>query len=139
MRLHSDILRHNSHSVSFLECHLVFVTKYRHKVIDSEIADFIDRCFHWVASNIDVEIKEYKIDVDHCHLMVEYPPTLSIANMVKRFKGASSFYIRKQFPNLVSRDSHSASAFWSIGYFVTSVGEDAEERIRRYILNHREA
>lgn len=138
MRLHSEILRHNSHSRSFLECHLVFVTKYRHKIIDNEIADFIDRCFHWVAHNIDVEIKEYKIDVDHCHLMVEYPPTLSIDKMVKRFKGASSFYLRKKFPHLNSID-HSTKAFWSIGYFVTSVGEDAEERIRRYILNHTSA
>lgn len=138
MRLVNSMLRRNPHSRTFLEAHIVFSTKFRHKVITHQISEFLQQTFNQIAKNLTINIKEMKIDVDHVHMMIEYPPIMSISQIIKRFKGASSRYVRQQFPQL-TLFSHSPTSFWAVGYFATSVGEDAEERIHRYLLNHKTA
>lgn len=136
MEIHKNIMRHNSHSLTFLETHIVFCTKYRHKIMNEEIQSFLAHQFREIAKRNDCYINTLHVDVDHVHMLVEYPPKLSISQLAKRFKGASSREVRLQYPHLANRNFHSQKSFWSIGYFCCSVGEDAEERIRRYIISH---
>lgn len=136
MRLHQGLLRHNSHSLTYLSVHIVFCTKYRHKIMVGDINSFVTRQIESVCNDIDVKIQKLHVDTDHVHLLCEYPPNFSIPQLVKRIKGNVSRYVRLQFPKLSDRSVHSISSFWSIGYFATSVGEDAESRIIRYISQH---
>lgn len=66
-----------------LKAHLIFVCKYRKKLL--KIID-IKNIFNSIVekSNFDIDIMES--DVDHIHLLINYPPTLSITQIVRRLK-----------------------------------------------------
>ncbi len=64
----------------------------------------------------------------HIHLFIGVTPTDAPHLVVKAFKGRSSFYLRKEFPELLKLPS-----LWSRSYFVSSVGNVSSEVIKKYI------
>jgi putative transposase len=42
-------------------------------------------------------------EADHLHLLIEYPPKLSVSGLVNAFKGTSSRLLREQRPDLARR------------------------------------
>nr|WP_265415805.1 IS200/IS605 family transposase [Aphanothece sacrum] len=72
----SSNLRKERHSVSDLKIHLICVTKYRRKVF-TEIA-LIEKSFKEVASKMNFKVLEFNGESDHVHVLIEYPPKLSI-------------------------------------------------------------
>ena len=71
-----------------------------------------------IAKEIMVEILEMEIMPDYVHLLVEIDPQFGVHRAVKRFKGASSRYLRSCFPHLKSR----LPTLWTNSYFVATVG-----------------
>jgi putative transposase len=49
-----------------------------------------------IANEKDIIIKAMETDDDHIHLMVDYPPTKSVLEMVNNFKSISTFRIYKK-------------------------------------------
>lgn len=76
-------------------------------------------------------IGELAIEPDHVHVLIQYHPRESIADVVQILKGGSSRVIRKEFPEL--EEFLWGDSFWADGYFAESVGKVNEEIIRRYI------
>jgi putative transposase len=124
-------LRRERHSVSDLQVHLVCVTKYRGSVFTSKSLDLIEESFRDVAAKMNFQILEFNGESDHVHVLVEYPPKLSISQMVNSLKGVSSRqYGRAGFPKPYGKD-----ALWSPSYFVSSVGGAPLEVLKKYIQN----
>ena len=81
------------------------------------------------AAEHGVSIQTMEVMPDHLHLFVETDPTLSVAEIVNRFKGRSSRRLRDEFPHLRSR----LPTLWSRSYFAATTGQVSEATIRRYI------
>jgi putative transposase len=124
-------LRKERHSVSDLKVHLVCVTKYRVSVFTSESLALIEQSFKDVATKMDFQILEFNGEADHVHALIEYPPKLSISQIVNSLKGVSS----RQYGSCGYTKPYSKDALWSPSYFVSSVGGAPIEILKKYIQN----
>ncbi|SCA62947.1 hypothetical protein SCG7086_AG_00100 [Chlamydiales bacterium SCGC AG-110-P3] len=82
--------RKSSHCVFDTRVHLVWITKYRYKVLTGRIAHRIRELIRQVCESKDIQILRGHVSADHIHLYVSFPPSLSISDMVKILKGRSS-------------------------------------------------
>lgn len=121
-------LRKERHSVTNLLIHLVCVTKYRRNVFTAESLENIEETFRSVASKMNFDIREFNGEEDHVHILIEYPPKLSVSKIVNSLKGASSRRYRS-----AGYPCPSEKSLWSPSYFATSVGGAPLEVIKRYI------
>ncbi|MDR2908072.1 MAG: IS200/IS605 family transposase, partial [Bacteroidales bacterium] len=92
--------RHNSHSVTNLSVHLVWITKYRYHVLVGDIQKRCRDLLIQTCNSENVKILKGVVSKDHVHLHIEYPPSLSVSNLVKRLKGRSSQHLQQEFPSL---------------------------------------
>ncbi len=127
----SSEIRTGRHCVFKLHVHLVFVTKYRKKVFTSEILKDLYVIFQDVCQNFETEIIEMNGESEHIHLLLNYPPKVSISKLVNSLKGVSSRLIRKQHPEL--KKSYWKGGLWSPSYFASSCGGAPLSIIKQYI------
>lgn len=131
MATNKDI-RHGRHCVFLMHVHLVFVTKYRRDVFTQEILDDMRGIFANVCRDFESELVEFDGEDDHVHLLVNYPPKVSVSSLVNSLKGVSSRMIRqKQYPSI--RKKLWGGALWSPSYFAGSCGGAPIEIVRQYI------
>ena len=127
----SNQFRKERHSVSDLKIHLVCVTKYRKAVLFSESLSLIETSFRAVGQKMNFQILEFNGEADHIHSLIEFPPKLSISQIVNSLKGVSSRrYGQAGFPKPYGKD-----ALWSPSYFVSSVGGAPLQVLKKYIQN----
>lgn len=127
----SSQLRHERHSVSALRVHLVCVTKYRRSVLTAESLAVIETSFKEVAQKMDCKVEEFNGETDHIHVLIEYPPKLSISQLVNSFKGVSS----RRYGQAGFKKPYGKEALWSPSYFASSVGGAPIEVLKAYIQN----
>jgi putative transposase len=113
--------------------HIVWIPKYRKRVLTGSVAKRIKELLGECAEVNDWKIEELNIQLDHVHLMVQLKPNISVSRAVQMFKGGSSRVIRKEFPEL--EEFLWGDSFWADGYFVETVGMVDEAKIREYIKN----
>lgn len=125
--------RKQAHATYYTGYHLVFVTKYRRKVLKEGMGKYLVALFRAVErQNPDVEILEINTDEDHVHLLVVIPPKVAVSDAVRTLKCNSSRFMKRKFPFLSDMYDRDDLGFWSDGYFVSTVGCD-ETTIQRYI------
>jgi len=114
------------------ECkyHVIFIPKYRRKVLYGTIRQYLGDVFRRLARQKESEIEEGHLVADHVHMMISIPPKYSVAQVVGYIKGKSAIHIARHFGE--RRRNFVGQHFWARGYFVSTVGRD-EEVIRRYI------
>lgn len=113
--------------------HLVWIPKYRKRVLKGAIKGRVEELLHECADMNRWKIEELKIMPDHIHMLVQMRPEVSVSRMVQLFKGSSSKKIREEFPEL--QEFLWGNSFWADGYFAETSGQVNEERIREYIKN----
>lgn len=125
----STLLRKERHSISDIKIHLVCVTKYRRSVLTLESLTVIKKSFTEVAEKMNFQILEFNGESDHIHVLIEFPPKLSVSQIVNSLKGVSSRrYGQAGFPKPYGKD-----ALWSPSYFVSSVEGAPLEVLKQYI------
>jgi len=127
--------RYGGHSVSRLTVHLVWVTKYRYKVLTGDIQKRCRELLIQVCDTEDVRILNGVVSKDHVHMHIEYPPSLSISNLVKRLKGRTSRLLQKEYSELQRR--YWGKHFWAIGYGAWSTGNITEDVVNEYLKRHK--
>ncbi|AOY83974.1 IS200/IS605 family transposase [Moorena producens JHB] len=126
--------KHNKNIVYSCKYHVVWCPKYRRRVLVGEVEKRLKELLYQIAEEIQVEIIELEVMPDHVHLLCECDPQFGIHKVVKRLKGATSRYLRQQFPKLKSR----LPTLWTNSYFLSTVGGASLETIKRYVLNQKE-
>jgi len=127
----STQLRLERHSATDLKIHLVCITKYRRPVFVAKSLVLIEESFREVARKMNFQILEFNGEADHIHVLIEYPPKLSVSSIVNALKGVSSRrYGQAGYPKPYGKD-----ALWSPSYFVSSVGGAPIEVLKQYIKN----
>jgi putative transposase len=127
--------RHGSHTVSILMVHIVWVTKYRYPVLQGKVQKRCRELVIQVCDAEDVRILKGVVSKDHVHMHIEFPPKLSVSNLVKRVKGRSSRILQSEFPELKKR--YWGKHFWAIGYGAWTTGNVTEELVQEYLEHHR--
>ena len=114
------------------ECkyHIVFIPKYRKKVLFGEIRRELGEVFHRLARQKESLIEEGHLMGDHVHMMISIPPKYAVAQVIGYIKGKSAIHIARNYSG--RKRNYVGQHFWARGYFASTVGRD-EEVIRAYI------
>ena len=113
--------------------HIVWIPKYRKRVLRGKIAERIEELLRQCAEVNRWELHELNVQPDHIHMLIQLTPSISVSKAVQYFKGGSSKVIREEFPEL---EEHLwGDSFWSDGYFSETVGQVNWDTIRAYIKN----
>ncbi|MGB5713139.1 MAG: IS200/IS605 family transposase, partial [Waterburya sp.] len=108
----------HNHSFGYNAVHIVFVTKYRHPVINQQIESRLEQMFIRLCETQDSELIECKADLgkqDHIHLLIDLNPKISLAKLVNILKTISSREIRKEF-KVELKPYYWKPVFWKRGY-----------------------
>ena len=114
-----------------LKYHLVWITKYRKKVLYGQVAERLRDLVREICKTKDVEIIKGSIAKDHIHLFVSAPPYLSVSKLVQSLKGKTSYKLLSEYKELGKR--FWGRHIWARGYFVASSGNVTDEIIMEYI------
>ncbi len=126
-------IRRINHSTYAVEYHLIWGTKYRRKILKDYVRTELVGCLIRIQKyNPSWYIHTVNTDQDHVHLLVEFPPSDSISNVVKKIKVVSSLTLKRRFKFI--KKIYGEGSVWSTGYYVSTVGVN-EKTIRKYIAN----
>jgi putative transposase len=120
-----------SHAIYHCNYHIIFVPKYRYRILEGKVKEEVEKKIRQVCSWYEVEIEELNIQSDHVHMLISIPPKRSVSEVMGIIKGKSAIYLFKTKRQLKQKPLW-GNHFWARGYFVSTVGVD-EELIRRYI------
>ncbi len=122
------------HTVFHHRYHIVWITKYRYKVLQGAIRTRVREIARQVCEELGVTIISGVLSADHVHMFVSIPPHLAVSDVMRRIKGRSSQKIQMEFPEL--RQRYWGRRFWARGYFCTTSGVVNDETILQYIEKH---
>jgi putative transposase len=125
-------IRTGRHCAFALHAHLVFVTKYRHKVFKDAHLTRMEEIMRAVCTDFECELVEFNGENNHIHLLVNFPPKVALSKLVNSLKGVSSRRLRQEYPELV-RHYWRAQRLWSGSYFAGSVGGAPLSIMKQYI------
>ena len=128
-------MRSGSHTISQLQVHIVWVTKYRYDVLKGEVQKRCRDLIVQVCDAEDIRILKGVVSKDHVHMHIEYPPSLSVSDIVKKLKGRTSRKLQMEFKELSKR--YWGKHFWAIGYGVWSTGNVTQDMVDEYLEHHR--
>jgi len=126
-------IRHGRHCVFKIHVHLVFVTKYRKSIFDRDALSTLEKVFSDVCKSFDAELTDFNGEREHVHLLINYPPKVSLSKLVNSLKGVSSRLLKKEHPRL--SEMYYKCKLWSPSYFAASCGGAHLSIIQEYIEN----
>lgn len=118
------------HSVWDCKYHVVWIPKYRRKVLFGRMRKHLGEVIRELARQKESLVLEGHLCPDHVHVYLAIPPKYAVAQVVGYIKGKSAIHIARTFGGRVR--NFTGENFWARGYFVSTVGRD-EEVIRNYI------
>ncbi len=122
-----DSLNHTQWECKY---HIVFIPKYRRKLLYGELRRRLGEVFRKLAEQRESRIEEGHLMADHVHMMISIPPKYSVAQVVGYIKGKSAIHVAREFGE--RKRNFVGQHFWARGYFVSTVGRDVAV-IREYI------
>ena len=126
-----------SHTVYYHRYHIVWITKYRYKILTHGMKNRVRDVTAQVAEEMGIKIENGVLSSDHIHVFVNVPPHIKISDFVQKAKGRSSKRIQEEFPEL--RKKYWGRHFWARGYFSSTSGNVTDDMINEYINNHSDA
>ena len=114
------------------ECkyHVVFIPKYRRKVMYGSIRQELGSIIRELAQQKESQVEEGHLMADHVHIMLSVPPKYSVSGVVGYIKGKSAIAIARKFMD--RKKNFVGLNFWARGYYVSTVGRN-EAQVRAYI------
>ena len=128
--------REGAHTVYDIKYHVVWVTKYRYKILKGEIAERARDLIRQICMAKEIRIEKGHVSSDHVHLLISVPPRMSAAQVMQYIKGKSSRQLQQEYPTL--RKRYWGQHLWARGYFCASSGTVTDEMIKAYIEQQRE-
>ena len=121
-----------AHSKWDCKYHIVFVPKYRKKVLYGKVRTFIGPVLHELARQKDSKIVKGNMVQDHVHMLIQIPPKHAVSEVVGYLKGKSAIAVAREFSG--RKRNFNGERLWARGYAVSTVGFE-EAQIRGYIEN----
>ena len=125
--------RHGSHTAFSIHLHIVWVTKYRRKVLTGEVANRVRDIIRQECCQLKVDILKGHVSSNHVHILVSIPPQVTISRLIQQVKGKSAYRLLAEYPQV--RKQFWGRHVWARGYFVRRSGNVTDEVIKAYIEN----
>ncbi|MCU4166154.1 IS200/IS605 family transposase [Carboxylicivirga caseinilyticus] len=129
------VQRSNGHTVSEMTVHIVWSTKYRYPVLQGDIKVRCRKILMQICEAEDVLILKGVVSSDHIHMHINYRPSQSISELVRKLKGRTSRKLQQEFPSLNKR--YWGRHFWAIGFGCWSSGNITDQMVNEYLEHHR--
>jgi len=131
-------LKRASHAVYDSTYHLVWCPKYRKKIFEQdEIRERAKQLIKEICEEYGIEVNEMEVARDHVHMLVSFPPKLSIGEVIRIIKSISARALVREFPKM--KKKLWAGELWEDGYFARTVGDRMTRQIiDKYIKHHRD-
>ena len=110
-----------AHVLWHCQYHLVWVPKYRYKIMEGEMKSELIRCIRLFCEQKNCEVQELNVQADHVHMILLIPPKVSISDMMGVLKGRTAIRMFRKYPNLKTKP-YWGNHFWADGYCVDTVG-----------------
>jgi len=123
--------RRTNHTVFDCTYHIVWITKYRYKVLVGDIGHRAKELIQEICRDNGAEIIRGKVVSDHVHIYVSVPPYQSVSKLVQYLKGKTSRKIQQEFPEI--RKRYWGKHLWAVGYFVRTTGNVTDEMVKAYV------
>jgi len=115
--------------------HVVFIPKNRRKVLYGQLRKHLGEVFHTLAQHKESRIEEGHVMRDHVHMLIAIPPKYAVSQVVGYIKGKSAIHLARVYGE--NKRNFTGQSFWARGYFVSTVGRDAQ-MIKNYIRHQEE-
>lgn len=111
--------------------HIVFIPKYRRKVIYGQVRKDIREIIRQLCKMRDMQLISGAVCADHVHLYVAIPPKQSESEFMGYLKRKSALMLFDKHPQFKQKgkDRH----FRARGYYAETAGNVNEETIKNYI------
>ena len=119
-----------SHANWDCKYHVVWIPKYRRKVLYGQLRKHLGEIFRDLARQKESEVLEGHLMPDHIHVLLSIPPKYAVSQVVGFIKGKSAIQIARTFQG--RKKNFTGESFWARGYYVSTVGKD-EDLVREYI------
>jgi putative transposase len=131
-------LKRTSHSVYDASYHLVWCPKYRKNIFErEEVRERAKQMIKEICEEYGFEVEEMEVEPEHVHMLVSFPPSRSIGEVVRIIKSLSGRGLFREFPGLKKRLW--AGELWEDGYFARTVGDRlTRDVVLKYIAHHRD-
>jgi putative transposase len=125
-------LQHTKYECKY---HVVFIPKYRQKVLFKELRRNLGDVLHELARQKESRIEEGHLLADHVHMLVSIPPKYAVSAVIGYLKGKSAIHVARNYRG--KKRNYAGQHFWARGFYVSTVGKD-ETAIREYIREQEE-
>jgi putative transposase len=119
-----------SHTKWECKYHVVFIPKYRKKVLYKGLRQHLGEILRKLAEQKESRVEEGHLQPDHVHMLISIPPKYSVSQVIGYIKGKSAIHIAREYGE--RKRNFVGQHFWARGYWVSTVGRD-EAVIREYI------
>ncbi|HIK19143.1 MAG TPA: IS200/IS605 family transposase [Leptolyngbyaceae cyanobacterium M33_DOE_097] len=126
-------LRSGSHVVFRIHLHIVFITKYRRKVLTQSMIEAMKPVLERVLSVNQSFLAEFNGESDHVHLLIDLHPDNNISDLVASLKSASSRILRQQFKEEIDKVYWGKAKLWHDSKCIISCGGAPLEAVKEYI------
>ena len=120
-----------AHTKTDLKVHLIWIPKYRKKVLTGQVAIRTRDILRQIAMEHELDVISGKVSADHVHMFIGYRPTQNISKIVQWLKGISSRILLMEFKHL--QKQFWGRHLWARGYLAVSSGNITDEMIQQYI------
>lgn len=126
-------LTHTKYNCTY---HVVFVPKYRRKVMYGQLRQEVGQILSTVCKITGVQLIKGGVCPDHVHMYISIPPKMSLSTVMSKLKGKSALMVFDRHPEY--RDKYGRH-FWARGYYAETVGQVNEDTIMKYIEEQKES
>lgn len=118
-------------SKSYIYLHIIFVIKYRKKILTNKMLIDLENIFSTIIKNFNCELREFNGEEDHIHFLIILHQTTRLSDLIRTLKTNSSSFMFLKYPEI--KQNLWKNHFWSPAYFAGSVGNVSLDTIKRYI------
>jgi putative transposase len=116
-----------------IKYHLVWCPKFRRPVLVGKVGARMQELLVLIAERWSFEIVAQEVMPDHVHLFLSVPPKYQPSELARLFKGATSRYLRQEFPAEINKHVWKVGTLWAPSYYVGTAGAVSADVIKRYI------
>ena len=128
--------RKSTHGIYDFKVHIAWITKYRYPIFQKKLALRLRDLIRQICSENDVALISGNVSPDHVHILISYPPNLSVSKLVQYLKGTTSRKLQQEFQEL--RKRYWGQHLWARGFFSVSTGNVTDQMIQDYIQKHKD-
>ena len=116
-----------------LTVHLIFVTKYRHPCINKAMLKDMKPMADKVLEAWGGKVIEMEGEADHIHMLINYPPSKKLSNLVGNLKGSITRQLWDRYEYRLKLYYWKKRVLWTPSYFVASCGGVTVEQLKQYV------